>query len=650
MSAEFRADSQTDIVWHLLFLDAFIMFMRLGGVSVLDLFIHGLFVLGATVIMIRNGGIKRVSGIWWILFSVVIVLAWIQLIPLPESWMSNLAPVKHRFIASTQELFPMVTHSRELAIIPDYHRFKMASLYLDIHTILLLLMAGRPSHRVIRFWILVTAYAIAGLTLISHLGLNTEDGPFSYYFLTYGGFLNRNHFCLFAVLIMLQLSREVVVLSRSLMRTRQRSSILDEGMGRLIMILLIVCAIGLVFIAFRTSWSRSGILDLIIGFTIFFGCFFLDLWGERLRYYPKIAGSIILVFVLGLLFLPLGKGVDKLVEKGVSDTERLTLFQVALDYIGEGQVLGTGLGSTASILEPVEKKGPNVTSNARRFHNDFLQVTVELGPIGLILLLVFLGLVLQNLKRVYLEGDWHERMFVYALLGSLAMLSFHSMVSFPLRQTSLRLLSLLIFFYGFKMGTRRELASSPLLHILPMIPLSLFAMAHLGLSMRDAAHSRHLHLRQVETAHMYGQSFREPFFVANADFGRIFTENMDYDTCRALIKKNREQVLAYLKGQPFSIKSLNLLFMMEVLEYRMDQPEFIAEDFQAFEKKALTIRDLGKNANFPARASLFFLYGTFEPHLTSDQRTVYFRYKLESDRNIRKTQSRIRKRRSILGI
>lgn len=93
---------------------------------------------------------------------------------------------------------------------------------------------------------------------------------------------------------------------------------------------------------------------------------------------------------------------------------------------------GTGLGTFSSVYKTIEdlnKVGPTSVNHA---HNDYLQILLEAGLWGCLLVLLFLGLLAWLAVR---RG--YSMPFRYAALFSILIILLHSLVDYPLRMLSL---------------------------------------------------------------------------------------------------------------------------------------------------------------------------------------------------------------------
>jgi hypothetical protein len=96
--------------------------------------------------------------------------------------------------------------------------------------------------------------------------------------------------------------------------------------------------------------------------------------------------------------------------------------------------------------------------------------------------------------------------------------------------------------------------------------------------------------------------------IANKLLGNLIASNAASDQLAENLPRCHALLEDFLHRQPFNIRALNLLFVTEVLEARLENPNWDRATFEIFKQKAQAIRELGRDANTPARASLLFLY------------------------------------------
>lgn len=615
-----------NLFWHILFFAAYLLFLNRGGLTVFDIWLHSLFLVAAALVLALGGKTLRVKRGYLILMASILIFATLPLLPLPEGLFPYLAPIKARIVSQTTSIFPAIAHSREISMVPSFHRFKLAMLALDFLLILLGLMAPRPKPWVFRFWIALLAITLALLAILNGSGMLPDQGWLSRYRGTHGGLVNANHFgTMMAVLLVFLLSflvgscREVWRGWRRTGNARARLVTREYSWALWWLLCLVVTLLG-----FQFGWSRAGVLNLAAGALLFCLLSVSQTIRFRIRRLSWLAYLVVAAgLLLLILFIPMGRNLKKF-QKGFDPNGRIELLMVGLEYLREGQILGTGLGSIESILDPVAPKLPTMTVNARELHNDYLQVLVELGYPGAICLFLGIGLLVRDLYRRLARTALPSRLFLNATLTMMFALALHSLVSFPLRINAIRVFAYLAILLGLKVTLKRPDPAATF-RVPPWVPILL------GLVLATLWTSTYMESRALATgedarvvfAARYGRFYRADFYRANHNITRLFKYPTRIEDPDAVIQKTRALLYAHLKKEPFSLKALNLLFLLEAAEFRAYHPRFERVEFQALKTKAEAIRGLGRDRNIHSRLGFFFLLALYEPYLNEGERAEF---------------------------
>ena len=204
--------------------------------------------------------------------------------------------------------------------------------------------------------------------------------------------------------------------------------------------------LGMVFVFFIILYmlsSRAGILALIVILPMYF----------LFKFYNKLSKWIVFIVVLMLAVLSVGiartnKKVQSSIE-GISDAnfdktlnsdERLLIWKSALGVIKENFIFGVGPGDASEKLKEEFKSRGYVNGFYENLnaHNQFLEILLENGLIGLILFLIILGYMsyLAIFQQNLLSGLFIIMMVVFfmfeTVLNRLAGITFFPFFSFLL--------------------------------------------------------------------------------------------------------------------------------------------------------------------------------------------------------------------------
>ena len=114
-----------------------------------------------------------------------------------------------------------------------------------------------------------------------------------------------------------------------------------------------------------------------------------------------------------------------------TDSIRLQIARDSLRLVAEHPVLGSGLGTFTTVYPQVRTFPTSLFVNAA--HNDYVQLTVETGVLGMLCAVAFLFLVFQNaLRHVHrARQNWFSAVTLAAMVGCIALLV-HSLFDFNL--------------------------------------------------------------------------------------------------------------------------------------------------------------------------------------------------------------------------
>ncbi len=251
--------------------------------------------------------------------------------------------------------------------------------------------------------------------LAQYLGISEPSASF---FKVGGAFGNPGPFSIFLVYI--------VPAALLIVFNKQNYS---ANLFKLALVALIVTVIVLPLTMGRTAW----ISFIVVVFYFLFNKFEVT---QQVRSYLKtkwvVLSSIVIVGMLAILFVGYIWHL-----KSDSANGRLLIWNISSKVIAENPLLGSGYDSfatsfndsQAAYFENIQNQNNNwlqIADNATFAFNEFIQITVELGVLGLLLFCAILFFAIKYHKEV----DEQIRVLVY---GVLLVLLIGSMFSYPMQ-------------------------------------------------------------------------------------------------------------------------------------------------------------------------------------------------------------------------
>ncbi len=358
-----------------------------------------------------------------VLWTCLIVWLLWMLVPLPPSLWTQLPG--REFVARGYQLLGMEQPWLPIAMAPDRALRSILTLMIPLASYLLVRRTDSSGRK--RIIIVVIASAISsaclGLAQIatgvaSDLRLYSPtnlDSPV-------GLFANTNHFSVFLVVTL----PRAAALAAQLMPETKKTRRLVWGLLALILFFTFVLALG-------RSLAGLGLLAMAIT-----GCVFL-LYSKASSirmWYAMLAGAMLGLLVAAVALYSIGAGVIG-AKFDDAPNSRQQMTPVTISTGDAMSPLGSGAGSFAQVypmFQPDSLTSPTWVNHA---HNDLVEVYLELGIPGLILIFGFLiwfmgrgWSLLNTLHRL-------ENKLAQAAWLSAAMLLLHSMVDYPLRTSAL---------------------------------------------------------------------------------------------------------------------------------------------------------------------------------------------------------------------
>ena len=351
---------------------------------------------------------------------VLLLLAYVffQLLPLPVEALRLLSPERARILGSLDRVTTPVRFA-PLAITPAT---TFVYLFRIIGYTLAFLVVRDTSRRWSARWRWLAVIPLVAFALLeASMGFwqNAAGEEVE------GTYVNRNHFAgLLEMALPLALAGSIALL-------HQRHSKRTSAALRILKACVVLISAGAIFAGLLLSLSKMG---FVAGLSGLFAMAALAV-ATRLRGWKRglaIAGIATLVLFL-LVFLPSDELVARfagIASKGDAAAEgRWPIARDTLHLIGAYPVFGSGLGTYRVAFL---KYQTSVVDHLFDFaHNDYLQMTAELGVAGFLFLVALVLLIVANVFRAATRGrDPDTRWIALGCIGAFTAIGLHSLVDF----------------------------------------------------------------------------------------------------------------------------------------------------------------------------------------------------------------------------
>lgn len=403
--------------------------LTLGGASAAgiwsNMLLHILAIpmIVAAVLSTRSTPVARPSRQLIALFLLIVSVVTLQLIPLPpQIWtaLPGRAAVAEGFAMVGREA-PWLTLS-----LSPYRTISSALWLLPAIAVLLAVIrlgAFKPGWLA---WVIVCVTVIS--VIIGALQVAGASGWYFYEITNYGAstgfFANANHLATLLVCT-------IPFLTALYLQGRAKGHSMQRNSGLLVILFV---AVGVVFAGIAVNRSLAGV-GLSVPVLAASSLMILSRRGRRMpRWLLALVPLLLIGSVVAVLNAPIG---NNLVgeEARRSDASRFTSFSRSLDAAAEFAPAGSGIGTFQEIYRSREDPGTISRFFMNHVHNDYIELALEAGVAGLIVLALFLLWWIKRLVEIWRA----EVRDPFALAGSIASAAIlaHSFVDYPLRTAGL---------------------------------------------------------------------------------------------------------------------------------------------------------------------------------------------------------------------
>ncbi|TDX67242.1 O-antigen ligase [Methylosinus sp. sav-2] len=367
---------------------------------------------------------RSLAGRGWIaaLLGVIVAVPLLQLIPLaPSVW--NMLPGRDA-VADTYRIAELSPPWLGLSVAPWATSISLLALTAPIAIFLGVLSCHADERR--RLMLLATCIGVATVLLEVMQIVQGQKSALRFHSgVDVGLFVNRNHTAAFLYSLT---PLAAYALERYLSR-RSAYGVLA------VFALLMLFTLGLMM-----TGSRSALLFGLVSAALTYALILGDRLGGaragKAAIYFVIAPALI---VTGLLapYFGLTQIIDRFMGADIAADARWKVFRVSFETMQAFFPLGSGLGTfdrVYPLFEPTSMIVPAIVNHA---HNDILELAMELGLVGILLVLCWLAATLIAALRNFRESDATLRKERFAALIVVGLLFAHSTIDYPMRTSAL---------------------------------------------------------------------------------------------------------------------------------------------------------------------------------------------------------------------
>ncbi len=384
--------------------------------------------LAAVALTARGRGIDRQATVGLGFLLVLAVTIAVQLVPLPAAWWRVL-PGRDTAVA-IRDLAGAGNEAFPFSLDPDATWRSGFALLIPCAAFLGTAVADASARR--RLIFAVVALAAFDLLLSSlQFAARGTNGLIFYDTLHFasaiGVFANRNHNADLLLIAPLLAAAWAALISRAGFEPLRRP------------IMLIALALFLVGVV--TTASRAGLVLAVLpvlGVMVLLGS---DGLGRRRGWrslLPVLAAGAAMVFGLAVLASTNAVTQRVLARFGNTDDQRFSFWADALYAARQYWPVGAGSGTFPTVFQSVERLSIVTEFYVNHAHNEYLELVVELGLWGVLLVAAFLlWLTMVAMRRLRRQHGRPLDPAAFAAMLSIMLLLLHSLVDYPLRTPAL---------------------------------------------------------------------------------------------------------------------------------------------------------------------------------------------------------------------
>ncbi|MFC1664413.1 O-antigen ligase family protein [Pseudomonadota bacterium] len=361
----------------------------------------------------------------WLLYSLI------QILPAPIGLLETISPATANIYAYSNDVVNSGAISIDVGSSAGVILQNAA--YVTLLLLVVVLVSTKNRLRILTYTIIFSGLvqAVFGLYVMftgAHfIPVEYLDGHFDR---ATGTFINRNHYSIFIVMSLFLLIGLIV----STLKRQKTTFNWKNGIRALVRGLTdpksTLLGLAIVMIpAILYSKSRGGLGALFGGLII--TTILISLRTKGTNYGRKILPILGIIGILSVAWLGYGEIFGRISYDQVAQMERFTQWRLSVGLVMDHWLLGIGLGNYEWLF-PLYKSGDlNIQFFYDHAHNDYLELLVEQGVVGFVILGCAIVLILKktisallNRRDPFLIG------ILYGSLGALLAMLIHSFFEF----------------------------------------------------------------------------------------------------------------------------------------------------------------------------------------------------------------------------
>ena len=379
------------------------------------------------------------QGLWFCL--AIALLPLIQLIPLPP-WLWTVLPSRQ----PSAEAFDILGRAipwMPTSVSPQLTWLSALSVIPPLAVFLGVVLLGYHERRLLSLVLLAVGIIGVFVGLLQVAG--GPESPLRFFEITnpteaVGFFANRNHFAALLYCLILFLVPWVVDAATNAVSRGYRNKI-EYDLTSIVVSIAGFIGLFLYLAGEAMARSRAGLGLTILGL---FGAFAIGFSVRRpqggLSPNKLLLGAVALTLIFALQF-----AIYRIMERFNFDSiedARISISRTTLEATLANLPFGSGLGTFVPVYAMFEKPGGVSDAFVNRAHNDALELLLEAGVLGLVVMGVFLVWLVRRSVEIWRSAPPHGAAQLDLSLARSAtlvagLLVVHSLVDYPLRTTAM---------------------------------------------------------------------------------------------------------------------------------------------------------------------------------------------------------------------